>query len=112
MDIATQRLDSIKKSSKNAPLSFSGYTNRIKNKEKTLDKLLNKITSIISYQEKLIETEALSSLRQRYHQIQNYHTRASYSLARLYDRLTLPKTAEKIRTDKTPVPNAEPSTKK
>lgn len=95
LQLATQRLSSIRKSSNNAPLSFSGYTKRIRSKEKALDKLLKKITSIIEYQEKLIITEALTSLRQRHHQIENYHTRASYSLARLYDRLTLPETAKK-----------------
>lgn len=94
--LSEQHLGSIKNSSKNASLSFSGYNSRIKNKEKTLDKLLKKITSIIRFQEKQIETEALTSLRQRYHQIQNYHTRASYSLARLYDRMTLPKASNHI----------------
>ena len=94
--LSEQRLGSIKKSSKNAPLSFSGYNSKIKNKEKTLDRLLKKITSIIRFQEKQIETEALKSLKQRYHQIQNYHTRASYSLARLYDRMTLPKASSNI----------------
>lgn len=95
LDIAIKRLQSIKKSSKNAPLSYLGYNNRIKNKEKKLEKLLNKVTSIITSQEKQIEKQALLSLRQRYHQIKNYHTRASYSLARLYDRITLPETALK-----------------
>lgn len=94
--LSVKRLQSIKKSSVNAPRSFTGYNNNIRNKEKTLDMLLKKITLIITSQEKLIETQALVSLRQRYHQIQNYHTRASYSLARLYDRMTLPETAENV----------------
>ncbi len=45
---------------------------------------------MIIAQEKLIENKALISLQQRYHQIENYHIRARYSLARLYDKLTLP----------------------
>jgi len=100
LNISVKRLQSIKKSSKNAPLSFSGYNNRIKNKEKTLDKLLNKVTFIIASQEKQIEKQALLSLKQRYHQIQNYHTRASYSLARLYDRMTLPAAEKKTTKEK------------
>lgn len=96
LELSAQRLQSITKSNKNAPHSFTGYNNNIKNKEKKLDGLLKKTTSLITSQEKLIETQALSSLRQRYHQIQNYHTRASYSLARLYDRMTLPDTAKSI----------------
>lgn len=100
LDISVKRLQSIKKSSKNAPLSFSGYNKRIKHKEKTLDKLLNKVTFIITSQEKKIEKQALRSLKQRYHQIQNYHTRASYSLARLYDRLTMPQTVKKTNPAK------------
>jgi len=90
LDVSTKSLQSLKQSSKNAPLSFTGYYKRIKAKEKTLDKLLNKIITIIRSQEKHIEKQALISLQQRYRQIENYHTRASYSLARLYDRLTLP----------------------
>ena len=100
LNISVKRLQSIKKSSKNAPLSFSGYNNRIENKEKTLDKLLNKVTFIIASQEKQIEKQALLSLKQRYHQIQNYHTRASYSLARLYDRMTLPAAEKKTTKEK------------
>lgn len=87
---STESLQSLVQSTKDAPLSFTGYHKRIKGKEKTLNKLLNKITYIVRSQEKHIEKQALISLQQRYRQIENYHTRASYSLARLYDRLTLP----------------------
>lgn len=100
LNLSVKRLQSIKKSSKNTSLYFPGYNNKIKNKEKTLDKLLNKVTFIITSQEKQIEKQALLSLKQRYHQIQNYHTRASYSLARLYDRMTLPATAKKANKEK------------
>ena len=99
LDASVKSLQSIRKSSKNAPLSFTGYNKRIKNKEKTLAKLLNKVTAIIAHQEKLIEKQALLSLEQRFHQIQNYHTRASYSLARLYDRMTLPASVNKTIKD-------------
>lgn len=99
LELSDKRLNSIRTSSKNAPLSFANYNNRIKNKEKTLNKLLTKVTSIIRFQEKLIEKEALASLRLRYHQIENYHTRASYSLARLYDRMTLPEQANKVNSE-------------
>jgi len=90
LNISTKRLSSLKQSTINAPLSFSGYKKRIRDKEKKLDQLLKKVTYITRSQEKQIEKQALDSLQQRYHQIENYHTRASYSLARLYDRLTLP----------------------
>lgn len=96
LEISVKSLHSLKQSSSNAPLAFSGYQNRIKNKEKTLDSLLNKITQILASQEKYIEKQALVSLQQRYHQIENYHIRARYSLARLYDRMTLPATAEAL----------------
>ncbi len=87
-----QRLRSLRTSTKNAPNSYKGYYSRIKDKQKKLDKLLRKIFHIIKLQEKQIEDQALLSLRQRYQQIKNYHTRASYSFARLHDRLTLPTT--------------------
>ncbi|MFK5914065.1 MAG: hypothetical protein QM484_06805 [Woeseiaceae bacterium] len=85
-----KQLQSLVLSSKKAPLSFSGYKQRIKDKEKTLNRLIKKVNTIIRSQEKSIEQKAIASLQQRYHQIENYHTRANYSLARLYDRLTLP----------------------
>ncbi len=101
LDLSSKQLISLRRSSKNAPLSFSGYKNRISIKKKKLNRLLNKITGILTSQEKLIEKQAVKSLQQRYRQIQNYHTRASYSLARLYDRLTLPAGQTK-HTEKTP----------
>ena len=64
-------------------------------KKEKLDALLKRVTQILSFQEKQIEKQALTSLQQRYHQIENYHIRARYSLARLYDRLTLPENANK-----------------
>lgn len=90
LKITTKRLQSIQQSRKSTPRTFSGFNKRIKNKEKNLDILLKKITRILALQEKHIEEKAITSLRQRYHQIENYHIRARYSLARLYDRLTLP----------------------
>ena len=101
LDLSSKQLTSLRRSSKKAPLSFSGYKKRINLKKKKLDRLLNKITGILTSQEKLIEKQAIKSLQQRYRQIQNYHTRASYSLARLYDRLTLPAGQIK-RTEKIP----------
>ena len=45
LNISVKRLQSIKKSSKNAPLSLSGYSNRIKNKEKRYRQLQKKPTT-------------------------------------------------------------------
>lgn len=107
LSLTTKRISSLRQSTINAPLSFSGYYKRIKNKEKKLNRLLKKITYIIRSQEKLIEKQALISLQQRYHQIENYHTRASYSLARLYDRLTLPENSNKNIENQPPVDMGE-----
>ena len=90
LEITNQRLQSLKQSSKDAPRAFSGFKSRISKNEEKLNTLLKKVTRILSFQEKQIENQALTSLQQRYHQIENYHIRAKYSLARLYDRLTLP----------------------
>ena len=86
----TERLKSLRHASTNAPGSFAGFKIRIKNKKQELDKLLKKITRLVSLQEKHLEKQAIASLQQRYRQIENYHIRARYSLARLYDRLTSP----------------------
>ena len=98
LEITNQRLQSLKQSSKDAPRAFSGFKSRIANNEEKLNTLLKKVTQILSFQEKQIETQALTSLQQRYHQIENYHIRAKYSLARLYDRLTLPANIKKNNT--------------
>ena len=90
LEISTKNLQSLKHSGENAPRAFSGFESRIKNKEKHLEKLLNKTTRLLVLQEKHIEKQAIRSLQQRYHQIENYHVRARYSLARLHDRMTLP----------------------
>ena len=90
LDISVKYLDSLKLSRKNAPLAFSGYEKRIIAKEKAVDRLLNKTTDTIRLQEKLIEKQASALLQQRHHQIKNYYIRASYSLARLHDLMTLP----------------------
>ena len=93
--VTSKRLQSLKQSSENAPRAFSGFDKRISGKKEKLDELLNRVTQILAYQEKQIEKQALTSLNQRYHQIENYHIRARYSLARLYDRLTLPENNNK-----------------
>ena len=90
LKISINRLRSIKQSSKLAPRAFSGFSDRIKTNEIKLKNLLKKINHILLLQEKEIENQAISSLQQRYRQIENYHIRARYSLARLHDRLTLP----------------------
>ncbi|MCW9032028.1 MAG: hypothetical protein OQK58_11110 [Gammaproteobacteria bacterium] len=99
LDISTKSLQSLKQSTTNAPSAFSGFDKRIKDKEIKLDNLLKKITSILSSQEKLIEKRARASLQQRYAQIKNYHTRANYSFARLYDRMTLPENSNTESTN-------------
>lgn len=96
LETTNKRLKSLKQSSKDAPRAFSGFKSRITKNQDKLNTLLKKVTHILSFQEKQIENQALTSLQQRYHQIENYHIRAKYSLARLYDRLTLP---ENIRNN-------------
>ena len=90
LNISVKSLQSLKQSTQNSPRAFTGFNKRIKDKEIKLDRLLTKVTHILRSQEKMIEKQALVSLQQRYHQIQSYHTRANYSFARLYDRMTLP----------------------
>ena len=84
-----KNLLAINKSAQNAPGRFSGFKNIILNKKEKLNKILKKINLLIHEQESLIEKQALTSLQQRYRQIENYNIRASYSLARLHDRMTL-----------------------
>lgn len=92
---AESQLISLKESSKNAPDSFNGFNNRIQKKKSELKKLINRTSALVSRQEKFIVSKALTLLKNRYRQIENYHIRASYSLARLYDGLTLKNEQEK-----------------
>jgi hypothetical protein len=94
IEAGLKNLASLKNSSRNAPLRFSGYNDIIQNKAIKLNKILNKINYLLSEQEKYIEQQALITLRQRYSQIESYLNRASYSLARLHDRMTLPQKSD------------------
>ncbi len=87
---AEQQIRSVKYSIKTAPRAFTGFSKRIEIQEKKLDQLIRKTTSILALQEKHILEHALEALEKRYQQIKKYQVRARYSLARLYDSLTLP----------------------
>lgn len=86
-----QTLASLQTAKATAPKSFDGFNQRINKQQDRLKAIISKIDSIINQHEQRIQQQALASLTARYHQIENYHIRARFSLARLYDSMTLNK---------------------
>lgn len=83
------------KTANNAPKHFQGHDVRIRAANQHIDVLLKKLDSAIAEQQRYIQTLALLALQQRNQQLESYHIRARFSVARLYDALT--KEAEATR---------------
>jgi hypothetical protein len=77
----------------NAPKHFQGHDVRIRAANQHIDVLLKQLDNAIAEQQRYIQTLALLALQQRNQQLESYHIRARFSVARLYDALTKDKEA-------------------
>ena len=82
---------SLVKAANNAPKFFQGYDQKITWSKQRIDNLLSRLGSAISKQEIYIQKLAQSGLIKRRQQLENYHVRARFGIARLYDSLILQK---------------------
>ncbi|MBI3562792.1 MAG: tetratricopeptide repeat protein [Gammaproteobacteria bacterium] len=71
-----------------APQYFQGYDARITAARQRISVLLQQLDATIKEQERYIQTLALIALQQSNQQLENYHIRARFAVARLYDALT------------------------
>jgi hypothetical protein len=82
------------KAANNAPKYFQGYNEKITASKLRIGGLLNRLDSAIRQQEAQIQKMAMQALVQRRQQLENYHVRARFGIARLYDSLVLDKDKE------------------
>ena len=78
-----------------APKYFQGYNEKIATAKQRISTLLGRLDSAIRQQEAQIQRMAIQSLTQRRQQLENYHVRARFGIARLYDSLVLEKDKDK-----------------
>ena len=96
----------------NAPKYFQGYSEKIATAKQRISTLLARLDSAIRQQESQIQKMAIQSLVQRRQQLENYHVRARFGIARLYDSLVLEKDKDKVEEkgkEKEPNPGEDKS---
>ena len=86
-DEMSKTMSSLESAWKTAPIDFSDFEARIKNKEKQINQLKKKADLAITSYEDELRVTALEALRLHRNQIKLYHDRALYAKARLYDSL-------------------------
>ena len=82
---------SLVKAANNAPKFFEGYDQKIAWSKQRIRNLLARLASAIGKQERYIQKLALAGLVKRRQQLENYHVRARFGIARLYDSLIIEK---------------------
>lgn len=75
-------------SANRAPRYFQGFNARINTARGRIGVLLKQLDVTIKEQERYIQTLALLALQQGNQQMENYHIRARFGVARLYDKLS------------------------
>lgn len=84
----TKTKTSLVRTANRAPEHFQGYDARIDAARLRIKDLLKQLDGTIKEQERYIQTLALLALQQNNQQLESYHIRARFSVARLYDALT------------------------
>ena len=101
---------SLVQAANNAPKFFKGYDQKIAWSKQRITNLLSRLDSSIRQQENYIQKLALEGLIKRRQQLENYHVRARFGIARLYDSLILDKDKQGEQAGPpTPEPSSETS---
>lgn len=82
---------SLVKAANNAPKFFEGYDKKITWSKQRIRNLIARLDSAINKQERYIQKLAQAGLIKRRQQLENYHVRARFGIARLYDSLIIEK---------------------
>ncbi len=85
---------SLVKAANAAPRFFEGYGQKITWSKQRIQNLLSRLGAAIGYQERHIQQLALTSLTKRRRHLENYHIRARFGIARLFDSLVIKKDKE------------------
>lgn len=78
----------------NAPQYFEAHAQKISWSRQRITQMLGRLDAAIRRQENQIQQQAMDGLIKRRQQLENYHVRARFGIARLYDTLVLEKDKE------------------
>lgn len=87
LSIATSRADSLRQVSGKSLQEFDDFDFRIQSQENKINRLIQRVPSLIERQEKQINDLAISAIDIQKKHIVELRLNARYSLARLYDGL-------------------------
>ena len=73
-----------------APKRFAGFNEQIRDKNIRLARLKSKLKHLIGQQQRFLVLMAMRELNNKQRALKNYHARARFSVARLYDKIALP----------------------
>jgi len=80
---------SLKQSWVLAPARFTGFNKKVSEKHIRIVNLKSKLKHLLEQQQRFIVIMAMRELNNKQRALQNYHARARFSVARLYDKIAL-----------------------
>ena len=89
---------SLKKAWTSAPSRFTGFNQKVNEKHSRIKTLKVKLKHLIGQQQRFLVIMAMRELNNKQRALKNYHARARFSVARLYDKIAL-SSSEKIEKE-------------
>ncbi len=80
---------SIKQAWNSAPTRFAGFNEKIIEKKTRIIRLKEKLEHLLGQQQRFLVLMAMRELNNKQRALKNYHARARFSVARLYDKIAL-----------------------
>ena len=80
---------SIKQVWHSAPTRFAGFSEKIIEKKTRITRLKNQLKHLLGQQQRFLVLMAMRELNNKQRALKNYHARARFSVARLYDKIAL-----------------------
>ena len=81
--------ESLKNTWNSAPARFSGFNEKIKEKKIRIARLKSKLKHLLGQQQRFLVLMAMRELNNKQRALKNYHARARFSVARLFDKISL-----------------------
>ncbi len=81
--------NSIKQVWNSAPTRFAGFNEKILEKKTRIIRLKEKLKHLLAQQQRFLVLMAMRELNNKQRALKNYHARARFSVARLYDKIAL-----------------------
>jgi len=80
---------SLKKAWLSAPSRFAGFSEQVTEKKTRISQLKTKLKHLLGQQQRFLVLMAMRELNNKQRALKNYHARARFSVARLYDKIAL-----------------------